>query len=351
MGLFDFIGDIFNSGSQLLQNERNIQLQMAINRQNQKNFNRQLDFSRESQMIQQRFQEYMYNKSNDYNSAASQRRRLESAGLNPYMMLNGGSAGTASSQSGSSTSTPSAPQLQAPQLQAPQFNLENFSQLIDVQIKQSQKKNIQEQTKQLQIDNQYRAIKTMSEIDQIRKNTRNVELRNEMQEIENRLYESSRRMQMENMQAHTAMMVEQYKGQLIKNAYDFNLLQNQPEQIRLQNLNLAAEYVLKIRQGELTKRQAVTEFYKQANIKQDTAYKEAQTFGQEESNSQAMIKTYIDRKTAEAVIDRIYNESERSSHNIGPDGLHGIPNLFVSGSVSAKKLVNSVPNIYNKRRK
>ena len=41
------------------------------------------------------FNERMVDKMNEYNSAKNQRARLEEAGLNPYLMLNGGSAGTA----------------------------------------------------------------------------------------------------------------------------------------------------------------------------------------------------------------------------------------------------------------
>lgn len=46
----------------------------------------------------------MWEKQNQYNSAAQQRARIEAAGLNPYMMLSGGSAGTAGSVSGSMAS-------------------------------------------------------------------------------------------------------------------------------------------------------------------------------------------------------------------------------------------------------
>lgn len=42
------------------------------------------------------FQLEMWNRQNDYNSPSQQRSRLEAAGLNPYMMLNGGNAGEAS---------------------------------------------------------------------------------------------------------------------------------------------------------------------------------------------------------------------------------------------------------------
>lgn len=41
------------------------------------------------------FNERMVDKMNDWNSAKNQRARLEEAGLNPYLMLDGGSAGTA----------------------------------------------------------------------------------------------------------------------------------------------------------------------------------------------------------------------------------------------------------------
>lgn len=45
----------------------------------------------------------MWNKTNEYNSATNQRARLEEAGLNPYMMMNGGNAGEAGSVSAPST--------------------------------------------------------------------------------------------------------------------------------------------------------------------------------------------------------------------------------------------------------
>ena len=55
---------------------------------------------------QQNFQKEMWDETNEYNSPSAQRERLEAAGLNPYMMLNGGSSGTAGTVSGSSGSTP-----------------------------------------------------------------------------------------------------------------------------------------------------------------------------------------------------------------------------------------------------
>ena len=50
------------------------------------------------------FNERMVDKMNDYNSAKNQRKRLEEAGLNPYLMMDGGSAGTASTTPTADTS-------------------------------------------------------------------------------------------------------------------------------------------------------------------------------------------------------------------------------------------------------
>lgn len=51
------------------------------------------------------FNERMVDKMNEYNSAKNQRARLEEAGLNPYIMLDGGSAGIATSAPTADTSS------------------------------------------------------------------------------------------------------------------------------------------------------------------------------------------------------------------------------------------------------
>lgn len=61
----------------------------------------------------QEFNEEMWNKQNEYNTASAQRERLEAAGLNPYMMMSGGDAGSASSVTGSYTGAPTSPNYRA----------------------------------------------------------------------------------------------------------------------------------------------------------------------------------------------------------------------------------------------
>lgn len=106
MGLLDFIpvvGDIASSIGNAVSTNKTNKANMAINQMNNE-FN-----SAEAEKARQ-FQLDMWNKTNEYNSASAQRSRLEEAGLNPYLMMNGGSAGVAQS-SGSSPPASASPPL------------------------------------------------------------------------------------------------------------------------------------------------------------------------------------------------------------------------------------------------
>nr|DAN04407.1 MAG TPA: DNA pilot protein VP2 [Microviridae sp.] len=111
MGLLDFlpvVGDIASSIGNVVSTNKTNKTNMAINQMNNE-FN-----AAEAEKARQ-FQLEMWNRTNEYNSASSQRSRLEEAGLNPYLMMNGGSAGTAQSSGSSvpaSASTPLSMQRQ-----------------------------------------------------------------------------------------------------------------------------------------------------------------------------------------------------------------------------------------------
>jgi hypothetical protein len=102
MGLLDFIpivGPIASTIGGVVSTNKTNKNNMAINQMNNE-FN-----AAEAEKARQ-FQLDMWNKTNEYNTASAQRQRLEEAGLNPYLMMNGGSAGTA--QSAGTTSPASA---------------------------------------------------------------------------------------------------------------------------------------------------------------------------------------------------------------------------------------------------
>lgn len=73
------------------------------------------------------YQTEMWNAENEYNTPEAQRQRLEAAGLNPYMMMDGGSAGNA----GAAGSSPSPSSLGVPTGQAPQFDFSPFESALN----------------------------------------------------------------------------------------------------------------------------------------------------------------------------------------------------------------------------
>jgi hypothetical protein len=106
MGLLDFIpvvGDVASAVGNAVSTNKTNNANMAINRMNNE-FN-----AAEAEKARQFYLD-MWNRTNEYNSASAQRSRLEESGLNPYLMMNGGTAGTAQS-SGPSTPASASPPL------------------------------------------------------------------------------------------------------------------------------------------------------------------------------------------------------------------------------------------------
>ena len=77
-------------------NAANKEIAMMNNQYNEKMLERQIAYNQQA-----------WEQENEYNTASNQRKRLEAAGLNPYLMMSGGDAGTAGSVAGISTPTAS----------------------------------------------------------------------------------------------------------------------------------------------------------------------------------------------------------------------------------------------------
>ena len=75
------VGSLFgsskNADSVRDTNRTNLQIAQMNNEFNERMLQKQMDYNTE-----------MWNKQNEYNTASNQRKRLEEAGLNPYMMTN-----------------------------------------------------------------------------------------------------------------------------------------------------------------------------------------------------------------------------------------------------------------------
>lgn len=99
------IGAILGAGASLLGGLLGLSGQNKTNEFNAEQAQLNRDFQEKMTDKQLSYATEMWNKNNAYNNASAQRQRLEAAGLNPYLMMSGGNAGSASSSSvGSSPS-------------------------------------------------------------------------------------------------------------------------------------------------------------------------------------------------------------------------------------------------------
>lgn len=199
------IGGIAGSG---MQNAANKEIAQMNNAFNEKMFDKQVAYNKEmyQQQLgdqwkfyndskqnawdlvanQQQFQTDMWNKNNEYNSASAQRERLEAAGLNPYLMMNGGSAGTAQTISGSAGAAPSgaAPSGQGvtPPTATP-YSADysgitaGLGRAIDVLASIPDRKVKEAQADNLRIEGKYIAGKAMAQILQMRTEAKTKEAR------------------------------------------------------------------------------------------------------------------------------------------------------------------------------
>lgn len=162
MGLLGSIaGGLLGIGASSIQNSQNRQNVQETNRMNYK-INQMNNQFNERMAIQQRnWQENMWNKENDYNTASAQRQRLEEAGLNPYLMMNGGSSGVAQSVGTGSTASSSGNATMQP-FQADYSGIgSSIGNIFQYELMQSEKSQLQG-AKQLA---DAKAMETLSNID------------------------------------------------------------------------------------------------------------------------------------------------------------------------------------------
>ena len=111
MGFKDFAGGLFGGIGSVVSGAIGAKTTSDTNKTNLKINQMNNDFNAREAQKARDFQLDMWNKENEYNSASSQRKRLENAGYNPYM--SDAQAGTAAGMSGTSAATAAgaAPQI------------------------------------------------------------------------------------------------------------------------------------------------------------------------------------------------------------------------------------------------
>ena len=279
-------GNVMNKKSVDRTNETNMQIAQMNNEWSEKMAEKQMQYNtemnekqfgqaKELQSIQNQFQTDMWNKTNEYNSAAAQRERLEQAGLNPYLMMSGGSAGSATAMNGSSASAPSAGSAGLPSpsqvsMQAPQYDFSGVGSSLlagldmynKLKLGAEQADNLGMDKSLKQVELQYKSKQIMQDLANKYAEEKNMEARtktlNQLRELEKGQMVASTNYTIQ----QTVNLKETMKGVVIQNCMDYLTLKNMPTEIALKNANLAASTAFMVSQRALTEAQAVNEIKK-----------------------------------------------------------------------------------------
>lgn len=249
MGLLGSIaGGLLNVGSSVVQNSQNRQNVRETNQMNYK-INQMNNQFNERMAIQQRnWQENMWNKENAYNTASAQRQRLEEAGLNPYLMMNGGSAGVAQS-AGSGTSASSAGSAVMQPFQADYSGISSsIGNIFQYELMQSEKSQLQG-AKQLA---DAKAMETLSNIDWGKLTDETRDYLRSTGLARAKLGYAKEQQEVDNMAMTGLVMKAQHSGMLLDNEAKtiMNKYLDQQQQL---DLNVkAADYYQKMASGHLS---------------------------------------------------------------------------------------------------
>lgn len=196
--LSSIIGGIFglgeagiNANSQAQTNAANYKIAQMNNDYNYKMFQEQQDYNLMMLNKEQAYNTEMWNKTNEYNSAENQVKRLQAAGLNPYMMMSGGNAGTAQGVTSPSAQGVNPPTAQQVNLQPVQYDLSTaagfLTQAIELNSVQAQRdadaKLKEQQAAQVGIENKYKAAQLIAEINEKWENAKNTRARTTFQDL------------------------------------------------------------------------------------------------------------------------------------------------------------------------
>lgn len=253
-------------------NETNLQMNRETNAANQMINQANIDYSREAWQNEVAYNWEMWNATNQYNSASAQRQRLEAAGLNPYMMMDGGNAGTASSSSAPSHNQPQQVPMQAGRVDPYYVPLSNTAQdvqnvigavgqLADVQLKRQQEIG-------MGIQNQYMAQKAAAEIANIMADSSNKRARTVGQNIMNHVAQNTSQYTIEAAKKQPDFLDAQISNLGSQAAFnDANKelalmrAKQMPYETWIKATDMLSQVDLRDKQGRLLSQQAITEKY------------------------------------------------------------------------------------------
>ncbi len=343
-------GAALNAGSSILstglsgifgrnQQKRQHQYDLELTQLNQ-------EYGREMLKRQQDWQLQMWQAENEYNTASNQRKRLEEAGLNPYLMLDGGNAGTASSVTSPSSSPGNGSNTVSP------FTVDTsgikaagnaFADYVnyanDYKSEQSRIKaatdSEQANAATAKAEASVAQAKAVETLEGIKLDNNNKDISNQITTLQRDLLQDTYDAQVNEAKTRADNARQELQGKILQNLLTSKTINTYDENFNRQMAFLSAQTLTQLAVKNLTEKQAITEI-------QNAWKTHCEAYGVHFNNQ-------IVAKTAQAMIDKAYYEAEAIRTNLGPDNIfkvgYGAVQDFYQGIRDTK---NALGNTYDK---
>lgn len=265
------LGAVGAIGSSVASNKGQANAAQMSNEFSEKMFDKQVAYNKEMYQQQLGDQWKFYNdaKQNawdmaEYNSAPAQRERLEAAGLNPYLMMSGGNAGSAEfSGQGSAPSTQGVtPPTGTPYSVDYSGIAQGLGLAMDQVLKEPDRDVKRAEADNLRIEGKYKAAKMMAEIVQMRTEAKTKEGRLALDKLIYSIDKDLKTSQMSVNSENVANMQAQRKLINVQTLFAEKQLSWMDAQSKMDLAQKAADIQLKYAQGALTRKQVDHEIAK-----------------------------------------------------------------------------------------
>ena len=335
-----------NTAATVMTNNANKQIAQMNNEFNEKMLNKQMDYNKE--MYQQQLgdqwsfyndakenQWQMYEDTKEYNSASAQRERLEAAGLNPYLMMSGGSAGVVSSNSAPAGSAPAGQGVNVPTASPYAADYSGLSQGVgqaidaynQIRLQKAQQGKISAEENNIRIEGKYKAASMIADIANKIQNTKSQAAKTALEIIMTGVQKDLIRAQTDKVKGETTYNAILARGAALDNLMKSETLKVLPQQLRNSLAEQTANIADKYAQRDLTKKQVDHEVEKIVNTIAQRGLIGVQTDAISIANNGAVQQQQYFADTYKIQKNKLIAEMRKAILNSGPESPYGILNF------------------------
>ena len=335
-----------NTAATVMTNNANKQIAQMNNAFNEKMLQKQMDYNKEMyhQQLGDQWSFYndakenqwqMYEDTKEYNSASAQRERLEAAGLNPYLMMSGGNAGSATSNSAPSGSVPAGQGVNIPTASpyAADYSglAQGVGQAIDaynqIRLQKAQQGKISAEENNIRIEGKYKAASMIAEIANKMQNTKSQAAKTALETIITGVQKDLIRAQTDKVKGETTYNAILARGAAVDVLMKSETLKVLPQQLRNSIAEQTANIAVKYAQRDLTKKQVDHEVEKIVNTIAQRGLIRAQTDATSIANNGAVQQQQYFADTYKIQKNKLIAEMRKAILNSGPESPYGILNF------------------------